>query len=46
LGLSIVKHIATIHGGGVDVTSQVGSGSSFSLLLPRAARDDAASDLG
>ena len=46
LGLSIVKHIATIHGGGVDVASQVGSGSSFSLLLPRAARDDAASDLG
>ena len=46
LGLSIVKHITTIHGGGVDVASQVGSGSSFSLLLPRAARDDAASDLG
>lgn len=46
LGLSIVKHITTIHGGGVDVASQVGSGSSFSLLLPRAARDDATTDLG
>jgi two-component system, OmpR family, phosphate regulon sensor histidine kinase PhoR len=37
LGLSIVKHIATIHGGSVDVASQVGSGSCFSLRLPRAA---------
>jgi two-component system phosphate regulon sensor histidine kinase PhoR len=46
LGLSIVKHITTIHGGGVDVASQVGSGSSFSLLLPRAVRDDATTDLG
>ena len=35
LGLAIVKHIATIHGGSVEVTSQVGSGSCFSLLLPR-----------
>lgn len=37
LGLAIVKHIATIHGGSVDVASQVGSGSCFSLRLPRAA---------
>ena len=37
LGLSIVKHIATIHGGSVEVTSQVGSGSCFSLRIPRAA---------
>jgi two-component system phosphate regulon sensor histidine kinase PhoR len=36
LGLSIVKHIATIHGGSIDVTSQVGSGSCFSLRLPQA----------
>lgn len=35
LGLAIVKHIATTHGGGVEVASQVGSGSCFSLLLPR-----------
>jgi two-component system phosphate regulon sensor histidine kinase PhoR len=35
LGLAIVKHIATIHGGSVDVASQVGSGSCFSLILPR-----------
>ena len=35
LGLSIVKHIAVIHGGRVDVASQLGSGCTFSLLLPR-----------
>lgn len=34
LGLAIVKHIATIHGGTVEVASQVGSGSCFSLVLP------------
>lgn len=36
LGLAIVKHIATIHGGRVEVSSQVSGGSRFSLLLPRA----------
>jgi two-component system phosphate regulon sensor histidine kinase PhoR len=36
LGLAIVKHIATIHGGSVEVASQVSQGSRFSLLLPRA----------
>jgi two-component system phosphate regulon sensor histidine kinase PhoR len=35
LGLAIVKHIATIHGGQVEVSSQVAQGSRFSLLLPR-----------
>jgi len=34
LGLAIVKHIATNHGGRVDVTSQVGEGSTFTLRLP------------
>jgi len=34
LGLAIVKHIAAIHGGRVEVASQVGEGSTFSLLLP------------
>ena len=34
LGLAIVKHIATIHGGKVEVTSRIGEGSRFSLLLP------------
>ncbi|MEY4119392.1 MAG: hypothetical protein RLZZ116_2720 [Planctomycetota bacterium] len=34
LGLAIVKHIATIHGGRVEVSSQLGQGSTFSLYLP------------
>jgi two-component system, OmpR family, phosphate regulon sensor histidine kinase PhoR len=34
LGLSIVKHILQAHNGSVDVTSEIGKGSSFSLLLP------------
>ena len=34
LGLAIVKHIATNHGGRVDVTSTVGKGSTFTLRLP------------
>lgn len=34
LGLSIVKHIAERHGGRVEVASQLGKGSCFSLILP------------
>ncbi len=34
LGLSIVKHILKAHNGSVNVTSEIGKGSSFSLLLP------------
>jgi two-component system sensor histidine kinase SenX3 len=34
LGLAIVKHIATNHGGRVEVTSTVGVGSTFTLRLP------------
>jgi len=34
LGLAIVKHIATNHGGRVDVTSNIGEGSTFTLRLP------------
>ncbi|MFM7050786.1 MAG: ATP-binding protein [Planctomycetota bacterium] len=37
LGLAIVKHIAAIHGGRVEVSSRVGEGSEFRLLLPVAA---------
>jgi two-component system phosphate regulon sensor histidine kinase PhoR len=34
LGLAIVKHIAQVHGGSVDVQSEVGVGSTFRLLFP------------
>jgi len=34
LGLSIVKAIAARHGGSVTVTSDVGDGSTFTIILP------------
>lgn len=34
LGLSIVKHIAEAHGGRVEVESEVGKGSKFTLVIP------------
>lgn len=40
LGLSIVKHVAASHAGTVEVWSQPGQGSSFTLVLPAAARTD------
>jgi two-component system phosphate regulon sensor histidine kinase PhoR len=33
LGLAIVKHIAQAHGGRVTVESQVGEGSTFTIIL-------------
>ena len=35
LGLAIVKHIALAHNGRVEVQSEVGKGSTFSIFLPR-----------
>ena len=34
LGLSIAKHLVEAHGGKVKVQSEVGSGSTFSIILP------------
>jgi two-component system phosphate regulon sensor histidine kinase PhoR len=34
LGLAIVKHVAQAHRGEVQVTSKLGEGSTFTLLLP------------
>ncbi|UVI35507.1 sensor histidine kinase [Brevibacterium spongiae] len=46
LGLSIVKHIIATHGGEVRVWSQLGKGSTFTIVLPLAgtAPEHAASD--
>ncbi len=38
LGLSIVKAIVERHGGHIDVRSKVGTGSVFSVILPRGSR--------
>jgi signal transduction histidine kinase len=46
LGLSLVKRIAEAHGGRVTVTSAPGSGSTFTLHLPAASPETAASSLG
>jgi signal transduction histidine kinase len=35
LGLAIVKHVAERHGGGVEVESEFGVGSTFRFWLPR-----------
>jgi two-component system, OmpR family, sensor kinase len=40
LGLAIVRWVADAHGGRVEVTSDPGDGSRFTLLLPLAAAND------
>ena len=34
LGLSIVKHVAQLHGGSVEATSELGKGTTISVILP------------
>ena len=38
IGLSIVQQIVEQHGGRIDVTSQPGQGSCFTLVMPAPAR--------
>ncbi|TCB99285.1 two-component sensor histidine kinase [Micromonospora zingiberis] len=45
LGLAIVKHIASNHGGRVEVASTLGGGSTFTLRLPASPPEDLLSTL-
>ena len=38
LGLAIIKHVVDRHGGSVDVESELGKGSKFTIRLPVADR--------
>lgn len=42
LGLAIVKHLVQAHGGEISVTSEVGTGSTFTFTLHKAGLDGAA----
>ena len=42
MGLWLVKHIVTRHGGTVEVESQVGKGTRFTVLWPRRMPENAA----
>ena len=44
LGLTIVKHIVTLHGGEVEAQSELGKGSSFAFTLPLRGRSSAGAE--
>lgn len=45
LGLSIARWIADVHGGHIDVESQVGEGTTFTVWLPAAASQNGPADV-
>lgn len=45
VGLAVVKKLVEMYGGSIHVESKVGSGSSFSFTLPKAAREAPLVDL-
>ncbi|HKE16691.1 MAG TPA: sensor histidine kinase [Kofleriaceae bacterium] len=39
LGLGVARHVAQLHGGRMEATSQLGAGTTFTLALPRAGEE-------
>lgn len=44
LGFGVARHVAQVHGGRLEATSQVGAGTTFTLLVPRRADDQEQED--
>lgn len=46
IGLNLVKQIVELHGGTIEVASQKGNGTTFTLRIPVAARIEGEADCG
>jgi signal transduction histidine kinase len=44
LGFGVARHVAQVHGGRLEATSQVGAGTTFTLLVPRPDRGEEPED--